>query len=70
MQRAKHTDTSTLSWTAGGRQTGRGQARSEEGRRVEGREQGMVGEGGREQEEGWREEGREEGGRKDGGGNE
>ena len=35
----------TLSWTAGGRQGGRGQARSDEGRRVGGREQGRVGEG-------------------------
>ena len=47
----------TLSWTAGGRQAGRGQARSEKGRRVGGMEQGMLGEGGREQYEGWREGG-------------
>ena len=44
-----------LSWTAGGRQAGRGQARGEEGRRVGEKEQERVGEGGREQEEGWRE---------------
>ena len=50
VQLAKHTYTRfTLSWTAGGRQAGRRQGRSEEGWRVCGREQG---EGGREQGEG------------------
>ena len=51
----------TLSWTAGGRQAGRGRARSGKGRRVgeEGREQ----EGGREGGRGGRQVGREGGGR-------
>ena len=49
MQRAKHTDTVHLVGQREVRMQGGGPARSEEGRRVGGREQGRVGEGWREQ---------------------
>ena len=74
MQHGKHTDTvynRTFRWKAGGRPARRGQARSEEGRRMRGWKGGGMGGWGKEgeQEEGWRAGGQiEDGGRVQGDG--